>query len=449
MTDDRPDIVLVSVDSLRADHCGFNGYHRNTTPNLDDLAGTGLVFENAVAPGPSTPESMPTVFTGHYPTKPEVLRPSGVPDLTARRERIRSHMGARDTLAERLSRAGYETAAFTPNPFTSRQFGFDAGFDHFRDFMDADGSALYDRLFEGFLAGSSASSMARILRNVWRREEVFKPWETYADEAVAWARDAEGPYFLWVFLMDAHNPYMAGADHRTQSRLATFHANYRFWRESHETPFSPGVHDRLVRAYDDSVRYADAFLAHLLAELTGREGRADPTVVVHADHGEAFGEHGTYGHEPYLYEENVRVPLVVADGSGRRVDDPVSLRRLPDLLAALAASEGTDALVESMRDPSGPVGPLAVSDTRQGDRTMVRARDVKYVREGDGAEACYTLADGERRLDVARHAADGGEADVGRRLAACVDGFERFRRTEAEKAAIARAATAAADGGRL
>ncbi|MEF8842809.1 MAG: sulfatase [Haloarculaceae archaeon] len=380
---DRPNVVLVTVDSLRADHCGFAGYGRDTTPTLDRMADSGLNFETAVAPGPATPESMPAIFTGQFPAERKGTEGS---DLAARRERIRRHMEARDSLPEMLSRRGYRTAAFTPNPFTSRHFSFDRGFDRFQDFMDeSNRSGLYQRVFQGFLEESPVSSMARILLNLWQREEVFKPWESYYEEAIEWVRSGDEPYFLWVFLMDAHNPYMSGAEYRTQPWWKEFHANFEFWRQSHETPFSPTIHDRLVTAYDDSVRYSDAFLERLLADLGGD----DPVVAVHGDHGEAFGERGTYGHEPYLYDENVHVPLVLSGLEDRDVPGPVSLRSLPGMLCRVAED----------RDPVEEERPYVVSKTRQGGRTALYGREWRYVTDGTGEEL-YRAQDGDpERID--------------------------------------------------
>jgi len=346
------------------------GYERDTTPILDRMARDGLVFENAIAPGPSTPEPMPEVFTGQYPVEREGAEGS---DLTARRERIRQHMEARDSLAEMLPRRGYRTAAFTPNPFTSRHFSFDQGFDRFQDFMnESNRNGLYQRVFQGFLAESPISSMARVLLHLWQREEVFKPWESSSEEAIEWVRSGEEPYFLWVFLMDAHNPYKSSAEYGTQSWRREFHANFEFWRQSHETPFSPSVHDRLVTAYDDAVRYPDAFLERLPDDLSGD----DPAVAVHGDHGEAFGERGTYGHEPYLYEENVHVPLVFSGLKDRQVVAPVSLRSLPEMFCRIADD---CELIDEDR-------PYAVTKTRQGGTIGVYGRDWRYTSDGSHSE---------------------------------------------------------------
>ena len=381
MSDERPNIVLVTVDSLRADHCGFHGYEKDTTPTLDAMAENGLVFENAIAPGPATPESMPVIFTGEWPVERDGDSES---ELRARRERIRTHMQARETLPERLQRLGYQTAAFTPNPFTSRHFGFDQGFDRFEDFMDEQNRGqLYQTVFNGFLDGSGASSLARVFMNFWQREEVFKPWESYYDDAVSWANDAEEPYFLWTFLMDAHNPYMSNSECRNQSRLQEFHANFEFWRQSHETPFSEGMHDKLVTAYDDSIRYSDAFLGRLREDLDD-----DSVIAVTGDHGEAFGEHGTYGHEPYLYRENTHVPLVVSGVGEDEHRDAFSLAGLPELLTAIAADG----------DVTDVAGEYAVSATRQGSRTAFHTSGADYIESSEGEEVSGAngLGDAER-----------------------------------------------------
>jgi arylsulfatase len=371
MKGNRENIVLVTVDSLRADHCGFTGYGRKTTPEIDAMAEEGMVFESAIAPGPSTPESMPAAFTGQYPIPRDSESDS---DLNQRRTRIREHMHVKYTLPERLSNLGYRTAAFTPNPFTSRHFGFDQGFDHFQDFMsESTRGSLYQRLFQGFLKGSELSSMARVIANFWQREEVFKPWESYYGEIAEWLRDAKEPYFLWVFLMDAHNPYLPSSEYRTQARWKEFHANFEFWRQSHEMPFSDTVHERLVTAYDDSVRYCDAFLERLRSDL-----EREAIWIVHGDHGEAFGEHGTYGHEPRLHEENVRVPLVVDGLDDGVVSSPVSLRSLPEMMTTIGSERG---LPTSRHSPE-----CVTARTRQGGRGAMYDSQRRYVLNSQTAE---------------------------------------------------------------
>jgi len=412
----------VTMDSLRYDHCSFTGYERETTPTLDAMAAAGFTVANAVSPGPSTPESMPAVLTGSYPADDDEEYAS---ELAARQARIRRHMRTRTTLAERFRERGYATAGFSPNPYTSRYFGFDAGFDHYEDFIGGSRRRLYAGALEGAFAGVDLSALfpARVLLNWVNREEVFKPWEAFYGAVCEWVRSVEEPYFLWVLLMDTHDPYLVPDGYRSQPRWATYHANWRLWRRGHEPPFSDRTRERLVRAYDDAVRYADEFLARLRADLgTGEDG---PIVAVHGDHGEAFGEHGTYGHHQRLYEENVHVPLVL-DGPGvpdRRVSEPVSLQWTPTLLETLSRGGGVD-----------PPEPPARTRTLAGDRVALRGRDWKYRRDPDDESVSDPAGDPGERTDIGDQRAD--------LLAAC---RALVRSWDAERAERRRIATAADD----
>jgi arylsulfatase len=200
--DKQQNIILVTIDSLRADHCSYMGYARETTPTLDSLAEGGLSFRNAIAPGPSTSESMPAIFTGEYP----FVRRTDDTTIDERIDRIEPHLRAQETLAEQFSAAGYETAAFTPNPFTTRYFGFDEGFDYYQDFLSGTRNKLYEQIFRGPLGGSQFYMPLRIATNWINQEEAFKPWTDYYDEVIEWIGDTEDPYFLWIFLMDVHHP---------------------------------------------------------------------------------------------------------------------------------------------------------------------------------------------------------------------------------------------------
>lgn len=333
---EQHNVVLVTVDSMRADRCGFMGYERGLTPALDYLSEGGIVFEKAIAPGPATPESMPVIFTGSYPA--ELADHDHLPELERERQRIRHHMNARDTLAEKLSRRGYTTGAFTPNPFTSRYFDFDQGFDHFEDFMGESRTrgSIYEGIFEDYVRESDLASALRPVFNLLQREEAFKPWESFYDEIVAWTEQAEEPYFLWIMLMDVHNPYLVPKEYRSQSAWAMWHGNWRMFREDKQSPFSEAIENRLLTAYDDAIRYVDDFFDQITSDVD------DATFIVTADHGEAFGEHGHYGHEPYLHEENVHVPLILfgngIEGS-KRIEEPVSIRTIPRLSTRLAAGD--------------------------------------------------------------------------------------------------------------
>lgn len=380
---DKENIVLVTVDSLRADHCGFMGYDEDTTPTLDRLAEDGLVFENAISPGPSTHESTTAIFTGEYPIdrgSVPLSERSGQEEVAQRMRNIRQHMSARESLAERLSEMGYETGAFTSNPWTSRFFDFDHGFDHFEDFMDTDStSEQYENIFDG--GNSTPLYLMRLLKS-WRDgQNMFKSWEVFYDDIVEWTENAEEPYFLWIFLVDAHMPYLVPKEFQTQSPLLTYPSN--MWLYLKDKRFAPLVRKPLMRSYDDSIRYVDAFLDELSSDL------ADDLLVVHADHGEGFGEHGRYGHCPLMYEEFVRVPFVVANGPSRTIERPVSLRSMPEIITTLANGSTEFELP-----------PVADSRTLNGTRLGVRGRDWKYIRNPDGSDELYDLADPTEQVET-------------------------------------------------
>jgi arylsulfatase len=364
------------------------------------MARNGLNFETAIAPGPSTTQSMPAVFTGSYPVKRDVSADSS---LEARRAFFRPHMNARDTLPQRLSRAGYATAGFTPNPYTSRFLGFEQGFDHFEDFIGRSRSSLYDYLFKGFSKNDSALAMARMGINAIQREEVFKPWEAYYDEITSWLATAEEPYFLWVHLMDPHFPFLVDSSYRTQSFLDMYRGNWEFWNTiRNDEALDPAARDRVITAYDDSIRYTDDFLERIKADTADD----DPLLIVHGDHGEAFGEHDDYGHGSGLYQEHVHVPFVVSGATDKDIQTPVSLELLPDLIDQL----------RSGRSVEGALKPYAFAQTLDCSLVAVVSDSWKYIRNDDSSEL-YDLTQGEENTIENSEYHEQGQALVDARIA--------------------------------
>lgn len=368
-------VILVTLDSLRADHCGFGGYHRETTPTLDQMANDGFVFDSVMSPGPNTFESMPAIITGCFlPTDDS----SDLPEFEARRQRISEHLTKRYTIQEYFSDRGYSTAAFTPNPFTSRQFGFDIGFDHFEDFIDASNSKIEPGFEKSFLYNALYSWI--------NREREFKPWQTFYDQVISWINNVEEPYFLWILLMDTHNPFFIPSEYRKYSKKTwELSANWRqAWKGSTADKIFD-LHNKLVALYDDAVRYADAFIG----ELNRDASDTDPVIMVHADHGEALNEHGVYGHlQPhYLYEENIHVPLIVSNISETdTVSQPISALHIPQILAQLARpSPDIDSTIDGITDP------VVFSYTAKGGRYAVRLGCWKLIREQSGSRTLFNL----------------------------------------------------------
>lgn len=260
------DILLVTIDALRADHVGSYGYPRATTPHLDALAREGALFEYAYAATPHTSYSITSLMTGKY-MRPLLLQGAGQDS---------------DTWASLLRTYGYRTAAFYPPAVF---------------FIDAPRFELFSSTFLGF-----EYRKVEFLEGPPRVEQVRR---------YLTAEPAEKRQFLWVHLFAPHEPYEAHSDHA----------------------FGPRDVDR----YDSEIAFADRTLGSLVRLF--REHRPQGVVIVTADHGEEFGDHGGRYHGTTVYEEQVRVPLVVsAPGSvaRTRVTEVVqTIDLLPTVLGAL------------------------------------------------------------------------------------------------------------------
>jgi arylsulfatase len=427
-------VVLVTYDSLRADHCGYMGYGRDTTPTLDRLAGDGLVFENAVASGVPTIASMTSVMTGrHSLASPEV----------GRTDEQREQVTSRPKLAEVLSREGYSTGAMSPNPPASSYFGFDEGFDWFEDFLDRDEGLVeraWNRVFRRSIEGGGLSTYLRLARNVITKNEILRPWEDFYDRILSWRERVEEPYFLWVLLLEPHHPWVPPTDEQRWSsrrdKYVAFRQYFEMFNNGWEPDFSPRERQRLIDLYDDSTRYGDRFLDRLGRDLA----EDDPVLVVHADHGEEFGAHGRYGHQPYLYEDLIHVPLVVSNaGREGRVERPVGLRSIAPTVADLAGADHSFP-APSLFEESDPwvTSKVFAEGTR---RAAVRTARAKYL-EGDSGGELYDLASDP---DEQRNRVD-DEAEAAAEFAGLL-AYDRH--AEAESRTIDDAADELAAGGSL
>jgi arylsulfatase A-like enzyme len=393
MTQPLPNIVLVSIDSLRADHCGYLGDDRGLTPTIDSLASEGVAFENAIAPGPQTFSSMPVVFTGRYRPLERFEAESGGRQWEQRMAAIRQHLNNNPTLPERLGEVGYATAAVTPNPWTSAAAGFDRGFDQFLDLSGQDTGGRLARL-AGLIPGIDTDSRrTELAMNMLTGSSFFNQWEDIYEDLMRLRVRLPEPYFLWVFLLDTHYPYITSRHYRTETSWAGMYASmYRSERamRGNGEAMSDRVSEALQRSYRDTVRAVDGFLDRFRGDAAGD----DPVLIVHSDHGESFGEHGNYGHHHrQVYEENVHVPYVIGNvGSRETVREPVSLATVPDLAMELA-TEGT---VSPETATSDRVVTTSVTGTNRG----IRERRFKYV-ERKGQGMLFDLdGDPEEQTDV-------------------------------------------------
>ncbi|AUV82522.1 hypothetical protein C2R22_13460 [Salinigranum rubrum] len=357
----KENIVLITFDSLRADHCGHMGYERNTTPNLDQFFSEGCGYTDAMSPASRTNPSMSGIFTGE-----QMIYDGPVKNP----KHSRAHLQKHETIASDLKSSGYRTGAFCPNAYASRYYGFDYGFDSFNDFMFTNES--YQSLFDKHISESDLYTTLRNIRNFVQREEAFRTWESYIDRIETWVNESREPFFLWVFSMDTHYPYLTPKNHRKFSNLLEmYYYNYICYRilDNYDIEVSDETMQCIRDIYDDSIKFADQFLSELKRRLEPHE----PTYVIHADHGEALAEHGFYGHfYPSLYQENVHVPLVV---SGKNIPDstiesPISLLQLRKMINDISAGAFTPETYPSK-------GSIFLSEY-----DGVRDRQVRSIRKG-------------------------------------------------------------------
>ena len=379
----RRNIVLITLDSVRADHCSFMGYHRETTPTLDKIARKGLVFENAIAAGVGTPASMMGAFTGLFAPLIDEVNP----------KIWRLEFDRRKTLAQVLSKLGYSTGAVVPNTFASSYFGFNKGFQYFQDFLGGK-TKFYERIFERvFRKNGKTAFFIRNLMNFVLKREVFTPWEKYYEEITDWVEKTKEPFFLWILLMDTHFPYLAPRKFRMQSSfLSMYRSNWKLQSVNFENRLTERERQKLIDAYDDSIRYADEFVKRLIKDLKDY----DPIYIIHSDHGEGFGEHGFYMHgfirnkAVCLYEELIHIPLIIynADIMGR-IEEPASLLGLSPTILEIIDKNNEFPSKSFLRSGNEWVMVRAVENGRI--KIAIRMKNWKFITGQKDVDELYNL----------------------------------------------------------
>ena len=404
----KRNIILITVDSLRADCVGPRP-GGSLTPQIDSWSERGLRFSQAIANGPLTSASFPSIL----------------------RSRYGSHGGAGEgspCMAGVLASHGYHTGAFVAaNPYVSDRAGYATGFEVFKDWM-GERSASVAQTFTG-IAGTGgwlrkmlgwrrlpALQFLNGLRGNRRRP--FPSGDEVVDEACSWAARVEAPFFLWVHLMDLHYPYLVEQRDDGVSKV-------RFaWALLATLAGLRGVASRVMRRlYEQRVRDMDQMVMRLI-----RACGKDALVVFTADHGEQFGERGRFAHPASLFDEQLRVPLVVACPGidPRPVDVQFSLMDLcPSLLGLLglptaASFEGRDCSAALQEQGHGDlsntviseavhVGQGQVPDSLSGSTTAANAKlywtfsartpEWKFLIDEDGPqERLFRLASDPREL---------------------------------------------------
>jgi arylsulfatase A-like enzyme len=411
-TPNPPNVLLIVLDTVRADCLGISGACPSPSPRIDAFAERGFNFSQASATAPWTLPSTASMFTGRLPHETSTGWHAPLNDEPT-------------TLAEVLSQQGYETAGFVANAYCASETGLARGFLHYDDFSKS----------LGILMRCTAAGRRLVLSDIPLRLGVhLAPGRRSAHEIntafLNWTEQRSSrPFFAFLNYMDAHDPYLARSpfdDRRPQTmddrRLI------EFWWWIHKDGVTSTQTDYLRSSYVDCIRYLDSQVGDLLSELEDRHVLQDTWVIITSDHGEHFGDHDLYGHGNSLYEAAIHVPLVIVPPggrTGRRVDTPVSLQDLPatilefagaanaaipgspllihDDSAWKAAAASRDALFAEIDEPCFMPPCHGRSPVFRGVMRSVRCGQFKYIHIQDGSEELYDLAaDPEETINLAQ-----------------------------------------------
>jgi arylsulfatase A-like enzyme len=390
-----PNVLIIVLDAVRAADLSAYGYERNTSPALQNFARRSVLFESAIVTAPWSLTSHASIFTGRYPH--EMSADWDVP-----------LDGTHATLAEVLRNRGYLTAGFVANSYYGRpQFGLGRGFAHYEN-----------RRF-GPAAMIGTEKLGNALVRAFNRStnNYYRPGRLDAGEinhrVLRWVpRPGERPFFVFINYFDAHDPYAPPAPYNR-----FFSRREPPTRRVHESlPMPPADLRGLRDAYDQSIAYLDSRLGALLNELEARQMLSNTVVVVTADHGEEFGEHGWASHGNGLYFPSLHVPLVISFPKrvpgGQTVTGPVTLRDLPATVLDLLGAGDSPALPgnslarrwasspDSVRSSDSPV----LSEVRapndvpawfalaKGDMKSIILGNHHYIRNGDGREELFDIS---------------------------------------------------------
>jgi arylsulfatase A-like enzyme len=432
-----PNVLLIVLDTVRADRLSLYGYHRPTSPTLERLAQRGIRFDQARATAPWTLPSHASMFTGRWPHELDV-------DWN-------TALGTKfPTLAEYLGSRGYATAAFVANvQYCSSEFGLDRGFTHYEDYV-IEPMTPFRMCYMGNLIlktvthlGSTLSESLGASPFLPHKDSRF--WRFLATdlkidagsinrEFLDWLsqrREPARPFFAFLNYLDAHTmyllppgtPYHFGRPPKTEADIQVFIDWFNL-----DKLMLPPYYINLVRdCYDSCLGYLDEQLGELFDELK-RRGVLDRTlVIVTSDHGEGLGEHNLFFHGESLYRTEIRVPLLIVLPEHNRpeiVSETVSLRDLPATIVDLTgqgsgapfpgqslttlwrdsrpggSSPAREGVLSELASPNAYDPNQGRSPARRGALASLAEGDYVYIRnEGDGSEELFNQRDDPNEFD--------------------------------------------------
>jgi len=312
--DSKKNVILLTVDCLRADHLSCMNYPKNITPELDNISKDGMLFTNVISNAPHTYFSVPSFFTS---TVPPVSKKSTY------------------TLMRHLKNNGYATASFNPNPIlisNAATGGWDVrkDFDTYEVFLNEKKLSKiklqilrivlmsnFRNFFKenGIIHNVAFKIFDKLIKRVpsifCYSEDIKVPRAPVLNkEAINWIKNQKNNYFVWIHYMDVHDPYVP-VHYENRRYMLYLVTKYRDFPNK----LSKEEIQELIKLYDLEIEYTDRAIGEFIKELKKQDLLKDTIILISADHGDAFNEHGTLGHgtklPPKLYHENIHVPFII------------------------------------------------------------------------------------------------------------------------------------------
>ncbi len=300
-------VILIIIDTLRADHLGCYGYKKSTSPHMDALAKEGFLFKNCYTQASWTKPSTASILTSLYPPIHQTISDgSALPDEIV-------------TLAEILKKQGYLTYGYTANPNLKTIFNFDQGFDFYDDYLMRD--KLYCAAMRNFLFNFPLFKMVIKKTFSFRDRDNIK---LANDRIIPWLEEYKGNnFFMYLHYMDPHDPY---------SPPGPYDKMFSYVKDD--------INSKNISLYDGEIRFADEYIGRLFEKLKALGVYDKTLIVITSDHGEAFGDHNDQIHGHTVYNELLKVPLIIKYPSSKKPNMKIkkqvqSIDILPSILDIL------------------------------------------------------------------------------------------------------------------
>ena len=293
-----PNVVLISIDTLRADHLGCYGYERDTSPIIDGIAAESALFEQHITSAPWTLPAHAALFTSVPDSVHGVVDP------------INTRLSeSYETLPESFQDAGYRTAGFFAGPYLHPAFGLGQGFDRYVDCVQV----VADEDLDGSNAWSMTKPVMRASHHGVTNDKVYGRWKEFFDEAAPGAANG-APFFAFVHLWDVHFDFTPPAPYDTM-----FDPDYEgrvtgrdfFYDASINAAMEERDKEHIIALYDGEIRWTDVVVGRIRDDLAAAGLLENTILVLTSDHGTELFDHGGKGHRSTLYEEQIHIPLIV------------------------------------------------------------------------------------------------------------------------------------------